>query len=56
MVVDTATAAARDALDRQKSLMNRLKQQMRTPRETPSTLWDGTIVEAPARVQPRRSS
>jgi len=38
VIVDTATAAARDALDRQKSYG--LKQQMRTPRETPLTRWD----------------
>jgi DNA-binding protein YbaB len=46
LIVDTATAAAREAVDRQDLLINELNDRMRALREAPLTLWDGTTVEA----------
>ena len=47
LIVDTAAAAARDAVDRQNVLVDELNDRMRALREAPLTLWDGTTVEAP---------
>ena len=46
LVVDTAAAAARDAIDRQDALFSELNDRMRALQETPLTRWDGTTVEA----------
>jgi hypothetical protein len=46
LIVDTATSAAQEALDRQDLLINELNDRMRTVREAPLTLWDGTAIEA----------
>jgi DNA-binding protein YbaB len=45
LIVDTAAAAARDALDHQNRLVDELNDRMRALRETPLTLWDGTTIE-----------
>lgn len=47
LIVDTATSAARIALDRQDCLINELNQRMRAVSETPLALWDGSTVDAP---------
>jgi DNA-binding protein YbaB len=47
LIVDTATSAAQEALDRQDLLINELNDRLRVLHEAPLTLWDGTTVEAP---------
>ena len=47
LIVDTATAAAQKALDRQNALVDELNDRMRALREAPLTLWDGTTIQAP---------
>jgi DNA-binding protein YbaB len=47
LIVDTATSAARVALDRQDLLINELNRRVRAVAEAPLTLWDGTTVEGP---------
>ena len=47
LIVDTASSAAQVADDRQELLISELNDRMRSVREAPLTLSDGTTVEAP---------
>ena len=46
LIVETATSAARVALDRQDLLVNELNERMRAVREAPLPQWDGATIEA----------